>query len=74
MRVSVIQISDAYMYYNPILRVNINMHATCHLRATQALAWARVALSRGPECHIASTWVPHKNRPPFPLFLIVLIT
>ena len=26
------------MYYNPILLVNINMH-TCHLRATQALAW-----------------------------------
>ena len=31
MRVSVIRISDAYMYYNPILRVNINMH-TSHPR------------------------------------------
>ena len=35
------------MYYNPILRVNINMHKTSHLRATQALAWVRVALPCG---------------------------
>ena len=32
-----------------ILRVNINMHVTCHIRATQALVWVRVALSRGPS-------------------------
>ena len=59
------------MYYNPILLVNKNIH-TCHLRATQALAWVRVALPRGLACHVASTWVPRENNPPFYSFLIVL--
>ena len=73
MKVSVIQISDAYMYYNLILRVNINMHATCHLHATQALAWARVALPHGLACHVASTWVPRENKPLFTFILLFLI-
>ena len=51
---------DAYMYYNPILRVNINMH-TCHLRAMQALTWVRVALPCGLACHVASAWVLHNK-------------
>ena len=54
-----------------ILRVNINMH-TCHIRTTQALAWVRVALSRGLACHVASTWSRAKINPLFILFLIVL--
>ena len=68
MRFSVIRISDAYMYYIPILRVNINMHAMCHLRATHVLAWAHVALPRGLECHVAPTWVLHENITPFSTF------
>ena len=59
---------DAYMYYNPILQISINMHDTCHLRAMQALAWVRMALPRGLACHVASTWVPRKNKPLFALF------
>ena len=55
---------DAYMYYNPILRVNMNIH-TCHLRTMQALAWVRVALPRGLARHVASTWLPRENNPPF---------
>ena len=48
------------MYYNPILRVNINMY-TCHLRAMQALAWVRVALPRGLACHVASNEIVRFN-------------
>ena len=51
-----------------ILQVYINMQATCHLRTTQALAWACMALSRGLACHVAPTYVPRKNKPLFPLF------
>ena len=36
-------------------------------------AWARVALPRGPECHVSSTWVPSENKPLFAFILIVLI-
>ena len=57
----------AYMYYNHILRVNMHIH-TCHLRATQALPWVRVALPRGLACHVAFTWVPRKNTPFFSFF------
>ena len=48
-----------------ILRVYINIHATCHLRAMQALAWARLALPRGLACHVAPTWILHENKPLF---------
>ena len=58
MTVSLNPTNDAYMYYNPILRVNVNMY-TCHLRPMEALAMVRVALPHGLACHIASTWVPH---------------
>ena len=34
-----------------------------HLRRVDT-AWARVALPRGSECHVASTW-PRANKPPF---------
>ena len=46
---------------------------THHFHSTQALAWARVALPRGLMCHVASTWVPHENKPLFVIFLFVLI-
>ena len=49
------------------------MHDTYHIRATQALAWVRVALPRGLVCHVTSTWVPHENKPLFAFILIVLI-
>ena len=58
------------MYYNPILRVNINMHM-CHLRASQALAWVRVAMAHGVVCHVASMWVPRALA--HGLFIIILI-
>ena len=61
------------MYYNPILQININMHDTCHIHATQALAWVCVALPRGLACHVASTWVPRKNKPLFAFILIFQI-
>ena len=35
----------------------------CHIRATQALVWVRVALSRGHTCHVASTWSRAKINP-----------
>ena len=34
-------------------------------------AWARVALPRGPECHVASTCVPRENINPFLYFKII---
>ena len=49
-----------------LIRVNIN--STCHIRATQALAWVRVALSPGLACHVVSTWVRAINAPFLPLF------
>ena len=49
------------MYYNPKY---INILCICHIRA----AWARVALPRGLECHVASTWL-RANKPPFLLIL-----
>ena len=53
-----------------IITININMHVTS--RCVGA-AWACVALPRGLECHVTSTWVPHENIPPFSCFLFVLI-
>ena len=71
--VSEFRIRNAYMYYNAKYDDIYNMY-TCHVRATQALAWVNAALPRGLACHVASTWVPHKNIPlfvPFELFLIL---
>ena len=46
---------------------------TRHFRATQALAWVRMALPRGLACHVASTRVSRENKPVFVIFLILLI-
>ena len=35
-------------------------------------AWARVALTRGPKCHVASTWDPREKQKHFVIFLIIL--
>ena len=58
------------MYYNPILRVNINMHTShpCHA----GTRWVRVALPCGLACHVASTRVPRDKYPLFCSFLINL--
>ena len=52
MRVSVIsEISDAYMYYNPIITININMHVTsAPRRRSRGLAW---------RCHTARSATSH---------------
>ena len=51
---------------------NKNIYVIHHLGATQALARVRVALLRGPECHVASTWARANITPFFALFLINL--
>ena len=40
----------------------------CHV----GTAWARVALPRGPKCHVASTWDPREKEKCFANFLIIL--
>ena len=45
---------------------------TRHLNATQALARVRVALPRGPECPVVSTWVRAIYTPFLPIFFNVL--
>ena len=49
------------MYDN--LSIIIIYMYTRHLSATQALARVRVAVPRGPERHVASTWARMINAP-----------
>ena len=52
------------MYYNPKY---MNILCMCHIR----IAWARVALPRGPECHVASMCVPRKINPFFAFLKLI---
>ena len=58
MRLVIFLYGMAYKYYN---LSNKNIYVKCHLSAMQALARVRVALPRGPECYVASTWARAKN-------------
>ena len=44
------------------IRMNLRGSATrlCHINATQAFAWVRVALPRGLACHVISVQVPRR--------------
>ena len=47
--------------------ININIAHLSHRRV--GTAWAHVALPRGPECHVASTWDTCEKLSPFCLLL-----
>ena len=55
------------MHYNPNITSKYK-YVCADIRAMHALAWARVALPHGLEYHVASTWVPRENKPPFSSF------